>query len=54
MEIISDAVKNDFKLSLNLSHKKTVYIFHDICHAELRSKKFWGELKKLKSIDLKK
>ena len=35
-----DAVKNDFKLSLNLSHKKTVYIFHDICHAESGSEKF--------------
>ena len=48
-----NAVKNDFKLSLSLSHKKTVYIFHDIYHAESGSKKFWGELKKFKKYKLK-
>ena len=48
-----DAVKNDFKLSLSLSHKKTVYIFHDIYHEESGSKKFWSELKKIKKYRLK-
>ena len=48
-----DAVKNDFELSLNLSHKNTTIVFHDIFFENSGSKKLWNELKISKKYMLK-
>ena len=40
------SVKNDFKLALSVSTKKTIFVFHDIAHENSCSKKFWSEIKR--------
>lgn len=48
-----NSAKNDFKLALSVSNKKTIFVFHDIALQNSGSKKLWQEIKKSKKYILK-
>ena len=45
-----DSVKNDFEIALQLSHKETLILIHDINLEGSGSKKLWTEIKKNKKF----
>ena len=48
-----NSAKNDFELSLEITHKNSIIIVHDIKLKNSGSKKLWEELKKIKKYNLK-